>query len=410
MVVARLKADAPNLNRVDSRIPPQTAAIIERMMNRSTSLRYPTYMSMQSDIANAAREAKSYVPTTRSDAVYMEAEEDRKGFPWLPVGIGVGLLLAIAGGILAFRGGDKPPPVKPGHGGTVKPPPVTYSTGNGKKPHSVEPKIITPSMRSDALPFTTGELKDLRDGMYAYAGRNFTEGRAKLDEVIRSVPENTLGAEWARLYKGITSQIYINPGKADEEFKQVVAMKTKYDDGKVPLASPKDMAKMFLGQMKPDELIKKAKAKEAPKWYPVLVSSLLAVEHGHKNPPMVVGETVEPMSQTENRKPTWAYCLAPVMKALASDSKAVGFKIEKENRNKKQSAGPQRPGTLPANGPATVASATRRRHRQVARSKSAAKSAAQNHTNKGSSQSTAERNPGDAGYRFRSDSEKSASN
>lgn len=325
VVVARLQDDAPPLWQVNPYVSKKTSAIVERMMSRSPSSRYPTYASMQADFANAIKDAEA----NPGPYVYEEAAAPKKKFPVLPVVLGGGGLLALllGGLVFAFATKDKPelaPAPAPGQG-----------TVTGTDP--AKPELIVSSDRTDNKPFTSSQLKKLESARKNFMDGKGFQGETDLFAAMEKAKDDRIGRQWINLFQAM---VYKQKGETrgfHDQLDKVIGSKIKYTEGKPPKNSPVHYAKYLKGQMSEAEFQSKRKS-FAPS-FQHLADYATALRAADSAPGKFAATTKAYIDGKGGPNENWPYILQGHAKSLASQAGTVQSKIDQAAKDKSKARG-----------------------------------------------------------------------
>jgi len=341
VVLARLDVEPPDVRKENRKVHSKTASIIKRMMALSPSHRYPTYSSMQSDIEAALLQADEPIAAastgSRGASSKSNTSSSKKGFPILPVGIGVGVLALV--GVLAavFMGGDDQPKA-PKASATASA--TSSGTGSAKSPAvakrstvdptTKEPSIITKSKKTMEFPFASSEQRKLRDAMNSFADQRVSQGNNELNQLIGDYDPASLSDVWATFYQGVAKEIFDGAGKGKAQFDRVIQSTARAPQG----LSPKNLAKVFLDSNAASSVMAKAKQQKLASWYPRLSSAIVGVKAIQKNEPNVIKQLVRPLAASSYTQPEWCYAFSPVAAKLYKEAEKIEAGIKGLDANK----------------------------------------------------------------------------
>jgi len=327
VVVARLQDDAPPLWEVNPYVSKKTSAIIERMMSRSPSSRYPTYASMQADFANAINDAEA----TPGPYVYEEAAAPKKKFPVLPVILGGGgLLTLLLGGLLfAFMAKDKPAPAPAPDGGQRTVAGTTNTSGNKT--------LIVSSDRNDNQPFTSSQLKKLESARLNFMDGKDFQGESDLFAAMDKAEDDRIGRQWINLFQAM---VYKQKGETrgyNDQLDKVLGAKIKYTGSTPPKNSPVHFARYLKGQMPEAEW--QSKRKSFPTSFQHLADYATALRAADSTPGKFAG-TVKPyIAGKAGPNDNWPYIMQGHAKSLAAQAGTVQSKIDQAAKDKSKARG-----------------------------------------------------------------------
>lgn len=317
VVVARLQDDAPPLWTINPYVSKKTSAIIERMMNRTPEARYPTYASMKADFA----EAIAFGEANPGPYTY-EQPVKKKAFPIIPVLLGLGVLLALVLGVVAFSFlGKNTPPAPP-----VKPPQVAANPDAGTEP--APRRIITKSGRNDQFPFTSSQMRKFEEARTFFKEDKQFQGESAIGDALSKTDPNTLGVQWSNLLLAMNYKFKGNELGYTEHLAKVVNQKTTYAEGRPPVNDPVHFAKYLQGKLGEQQFL--AFKRQFDKPFQDLAEYAAALKYTSSDPAKVKpradayasAKAADPMVE-------WPYALQGHAKALASQADRVNAEYGK---------------------------------------------------------------------------------
>lgn len=254
VVIARLKAPAPDIRDVNPDVSEKTASLLKRMMADEPNRRYPNYHSMAADArkvlselpaAPSSGKGRRLMPTTtiqKRDAAAISAATSsgapaaKKGPPIGAILGGVILVAAIvAGGIILM----KPPKEKPK--GTMlndfqreqqrkraEALKRTQAKSQNKATGSSSGNVSN-SSSTDAKPFSDEQIQNLNLSVSSFLTGAF-DSVSKLNGVIKNSPKDKTAYQWANLHNALYLLLNDDSGEAKKMAKKMAGLRINYND------------------------------------------------------------------------------------------------------------------------------------------------------------------------------------
>ena len=314
VVLARFKKPPPSICEVREDISEKTDHILMRMMARKPEHRYPTYSSLLADIEEALEEAKALEHTP----VY----EESKSPPWVKHALTYGGGILLVGILAAVFAPKEDPEIKtPDKGDYVT---IIDADGNKKRVPRSESDIAA---LGKSAPFTVVEEDRIVQG-----AKSFMEGRAfnadsQFTKAENAYKSHMLQYHWLELFRAINTLMEGDSVATGALIRPLIIQSKPYSKHPALREDPRDMAKMLVGQMKPEEFFEAHANSQG--WYKDFghfVTSLVNARRGQFD---LAVEHANTFANAESTEPKWVYAFRPYAGKVAQQAAALKVVLKK---------------------------------------------------------------------------------
>lgn len=292
VVLARLKGPPPSLEEFRADLHLATQQLIRRMLEPDPMVRYPTYVSLISDMRSTLEQVQ------KGPAPAVSPPSPRRRRRWILAVAGVVVVVGVAGAV--WWAARRPPPSTSAPAPPTPPPPA--------------PATNVVAAAPPAQPFSDAEQQRLVEAFAALARHDVARYESTLVDMARGAPSRHSGRAWIALFLAIPPWIEGQPAETTRRLSKL--MEARYDklpDGSAhPSALPQSLARLVLGQ----PYLPPPSDRPLPEWYESLrrlfsVSSATAAGQLDE----AAGHVGAYLSAPAN-VPPWTRSLAPIAEVL----------------------------------------------------------------------------------------------